>query len=228
MVASVFARARLLVGAGVGTALDAAERASGTSLMRQALRELDDAATDTVKQRDAARRRGVRLIESERIGTERVATLGDQARFALREGRDELAKALLAEQIAVEAELAAIRSARDEASADEQAAEQAAADLKARRTGMAAELKAHEAVVASVGRGATGKIDRRVARAEESFERALVGRRNGSGLPPSPPRTTGIDALERERAVADRLAAMRAENGNAPPAKRRGKRLTPP
>ena len=224
MAESVLARARRLVGAGVETALGAAERASGTSLMRQALREIDDAIEDLRKRKNDAHRRGLHLAERQRMAGERIARLAEQARFALREGREELAEAAIAEQIALEEQVGALSTARDESVADEQRAEAAVADLTIRRTRMAAELKTYESAVAVGAGGVPGKAERRGARAEAAFERALAGGDDKLATPTGTQRVTEIDILQRERAAADRLAAMRAENEDEPSVKKSRKR----
>ena len=89
------------------------------------------------------------------------------------------------------------------------------AALAARKTQMEAELAAFEAARADTMLGGDGPtrrdqaLQRKVDRAQETFERVMAGA-GGKPAAPADAQEAEIDALRRNAAVAERMAALRA------------------
>ncbi|HYD99126.1 MAG TPA: PspA/IM30 family protein [Alphaproteobacteria bacterium] len=228
MAESIFVRVRRVVAGGVGSALDTAERLGGTSVMRQAIRDLDAAVDRARAEGDAARTRRLQAGRQLQLCRKQLATLKEQARFALARDRADLAEAAIARQLDVESRIAALAKAEADAQAEESRLTQSAAELKLRRGHMDDELRAFEAAqrasaLAGEGPGsADSRLKRRAERAEEAFERALAAAGGTAGTSPgTAAKVAELEALQKEAAIAERLAALRGGGGAAAPKKRR-------
>ncbi|HEX8578538.1 MAG TPA: PspA/IM30 family protein [Allosphingosinicella sp.] len=220
MADSIFVRVQNVLSAAADTTVSFAERASGTSLMREAIRQVaraEDEARECIEGADTKRLHAQRRQQTLR---EQVETLTEQARYALSKNRPDLAEAAVARQIDCE------EQAKQAAAAEREAVEEAArlaeslTALRARKLEMQKELAAFEAAQAEASAASTSARDplkRKMSRAEALFERA-VGASGGVKLGLSPTgdaaRLGEVEALRREDAIAERLAALRA--GSAP------------
>lgn len=214
---SIFVRVQRVVSGGVGSALDAAERLSGTSVMRQAIREMDAAVDKADSERESARARRLQADHHLQACRKQLATLKEQARFALGKQRLDLAEAAVGRQIDVEAQIASLTKAESEARADERRFGESVDALKLRRGQMYEELRAFEATqrAAASDCEAPGspdaRVQRRAERAEEAFERALAaagGLSGGRASPDAAAKVAELEALQKEAAIAERLAAL--------------------
>lgn len=229
---SIFVRVQRVVSGGVGSAVEAAERLSGTSMMRQAIRDMDSAIEKARAEGDSARARRLQAAHRLEECRKQLATLKEQARFALGKDRLDLAEAAIARQLDVEAQIASLAKAETEASAVERRLEESAAELKLRRGQMYDELRSFEAAqrAGSSGENAPGSPDsglqRRAERAQEAFERAMDaagGLSGGRASPESAAKVAEIEALQKEAAIAERLAALRGGGKSAAAAPATGK-----
>ena len=228
---SIFVRVQRVVSGGVGSALDAAERLSGTSVMRQAIREMDAAIEKAHSERETARARRLQAEHHLQACRKQLATLKEQARFALGKQRLDLAEAAVGRQIDVEAQIASLTKAEGEARADERRLGESVDTLKLRRGQMYDELRAFESAqrAAASDCEAPGspdaQVQRRAERAEEAFERALAaagGLGGGRASPDAAAKVAELEALQKEAAIAERLAAL--HEGGKPAAGERGKK----
>jgi phage shock protein A len=234
---SIFVRVQRVVSGGVGSAIDAAERLSGTSVMRQAIREMDSAIEKARTDGDCARAKRLQAAHRLEECRKQLATLKDQARFALGKERLDLAEAAIARQLDVETRIAALTKAETEAAAAERRLNESAAELKLRRGQMYEELRGFEAAqrAGSIGDDSPGSLDQRLQRqaerAQEAFERAMDaagGVSGGRASPEEAAKVAELEALQKEAAIAERLAALRAggktaESGSAPGKRGRAK-----
>lgn len=218
MTDSIFVRVQRVVSGGVETALDAAERLGGVTVMRQAIREMDRAIAKARGDGEDALARRLHADHRLQDCRKQLATLKEQARFALSRSREDLAEAAVRRQIEVEAQVASFARAEAEAAAEERRLEESAAELKLRRRQMEEELRAFETAqrAASSCGEAPGSPDARVKRqaerAEEAFERAMAAAGGMSGGRPSPEagaKVAELEELQKEAAIAERLAALR-------------------
>jgi phage shock protein A len=96
MAVSIFVRVQNVLSAAADTTISFAERASGTSLMREAIRQVaraEDEARECIERADARRLHARGRQETLR---HQVETLGEQARYALGKERPDLAEAAIA------------------------------------------------------------------------------------------------------------------------------------
>ncbi len=219
MTESIFVRVQRVLSTGVESAAEALERVSGTSLMREAIRQVDRAADDILAEREAAKTRRLHAARQHQITRERLATLSEQARFAMSKGREDLAQTAVARQIDYEAQADQLKKVQAEAAEEEGRLAECLAALKIRKAQMEKELAAFQA--AQRGTSCTGAatrptpIDRtehKVARAEAAFERAMNAAGAAVGLMDAgeAAKLSEVDALRKDDQVAERLAALRA------------------
>lgn len=218
MADSIFVRVQRVMSGGVGSAIDAAERLSGTSVMRQAIREMDCAIEKARAEGESARSKRLQAAHRLQESRKQLATLKEQARFALGKDRLDLAEAAIARQLDVETQIASLTKAEAEASATERRLDESAAELRLRRGQMYDELRGFEAAqrAGSTGEDGAGSLDshlqRRAERAQEAFERAMDsagGLSGGRASPEAAAKVAELEALQKEAAIAERLAALR-------------------
>lgn len=212
---SIFVRVQRIISAGADSAVSAAERASGSGLMREAIRQVERAVDEVRDEQDRANARRRDAERQQRLVRERIDTLKEQARFALSKGRDDLAEAAVATQIEQERELARLKQAEVEADETLSRLDGCLAELRLKKTQMEKELAGFQASRT----GAAGAADRaeraarRAARAEEAFERAMsaaggVGARVDADCAA---KLAEVEALRKEAEVAARLAELKAK-----------------
>src|SRR3954470_878757 len=75
MAESIFLRVRRLISGSIEDSVDAMERAGGTSVMREAIREVDRAIDEVRSEHEAATARRLQAVRQERLTRERLAGL---------------------------------------------------------------------------------------------------------------------------------------------------------
>ncbi|HYI40750.1 MAG TPA: PspA/IM30 family protein [Allosphingosinicella sp.] len=229
---SIFVRVQRVVSGGASSALDAAERLSGTSVMRQAIREMDSAVEKARTDGEGARAKRLQAAHRLQECRKQLATLKEQARFALGKDRLDLAEAAIARQLDVETQIASLTKAEAEAATAERRLEESAAELKLRRGQMYDELRSFEAAQRAASSGDEGpgspdsRLQRRAERAQEAFERAMEAAGGLSGARASPEaaaKVAELEALQKEAAIAERLAALQGAGKGAGSASTPGK-----
>ena len=219
MAESIFGRVRRVIAASVEDAVDAMERAGGTGVMREAIREVDRILDEVRAEHEAAAARRLQAARQARMFREKAAALEEKAQFALGENRDDLAEAAVARQIDFEAHAVRLDAAQAEAAAEAERLEACLAALGARKQQMEEELAAWEVSrrEAAAGRGTPSRpsrgVEGRVGRAEAAFGRILKDV-NGAGLPRTEARDAAgvaeIELMQRSAAIAQRMEALRA------------------
>jgi phage shock protein A len=229
MVESIFVRVQNVLSSGADTAVSFAEKVSGTSLMREAIRQVERAEDDSVDALHMAKVRRAQAERQEQMLKERAATLDEQARFAITKGRDDLAQAAIARQIECEAQTGQARAAQEEAAAETVRLEECLAALKLRKEQMRKELAAFEAARRTTvpgGTSAADRAERKADRAETLFERSMAAV-GGSDLglmgAEEAAKIAEVEALRKEDTIAARLAAMRDAIASGVSAKRKPK-----
>lgn len=218
---SIFARVRRIISGSIEDAIDAMERAGGTSVMREAIREVDRVIDEARGEHEAAAGRRLQAARQERLFRERLAGLDEKARFALAEGRQDLAEAAIARQLDFEAQAERLRIVQAEAGAEADRLAECLVALKARKVQMEEALAAFELAQrdGACGEGPARRdrgSGRRVDRAEAAFDRAMAGAGGVSGLTRTDAQAAAkvaeIDALQRSAAIAQRLSALRGSH----------------
>ncbi len=220
MAESIFARVRRIISGSVEDAVDAMERAGGPSVMREAIREVDRAIDDVRAEHATAAARRLQAMRHQRLFREKLAALDDKARFALGEGREDLAEAAIARQLDFEAQTERLGVTEAEAAQEAGQLEECLSALTERRAQMEEALAAfetarREAALGGEGPARTGSsTQRRVDRAEAAFDRAMAGAGGAAGVVRSDAKTAArvaeIDVMQRSAVIAQRLAALRA------------------
>ena len=104
MAESIFARVSRLLSATVEDAVDRMEQAGGDVVMQEAIREADRAIDQVKAERESAMARRLQAARQQKMLTERAEELTAKAKFAVSQGRDDLAEAALSRQIDFEAQ----------------------------------------------------------------------------------------------------------------------------
>jgi phage shock protein A len=225
MAESVLKRVQRVVSAGVETAVDAAERLSGASLMREAVREVDRNIEKLTADRLTAKTKRLQAEHQQKACRDLLAGLDEQGRFALQKGRDDLAQVAVLRQLDLEDQIARLTAFSREKANEEKAFDAAIAALRLRKTKMEAELGSLEAArnAASTAAGAGGaRLDRKVALAEAAFDRGMAAAGGIAGVRTAV-HVAEIDELQKQQLVADRLAELRGAAGVDEPTRSKSK-----
>jgi phage shock protein A len=219
MAESLFARVSRLLSATVEDTVDRMEQAGGDAVMREAIREADRAIDQVKADLQSTMARRLQAARQQTMLNERVEELTAKAKFALGKGREDLAEAALSRQIDFEEQGKKLDEVQQQARAEEQRLEQGLAALSARKRQMEDALQAYlisrrEAALGGdaprPGRSAEKKLDT----AEQAFDRAMAGAA-GVGFARADAdmisRVAEIDGMQKSATVADRLAALKAQ-----------------
>ena len=209
---SIFVRVQRVVSGGVGSAIDAAERLSGTSVMRQAIRDMDSAIEKARGEREGARARRLQAEHHPAPGMPQAA--GDaQGAGALRRSAStasDLAEAAIARQLDVETQIASLTKAGDRGESRrgirlERQRRPRSSFAAARCSRNCAPSRRPSAPASTDFEAPTSpesRLQRRAERAEEAFERALAaagGLSGGRATPRPPPRSPSSRRSRRKR-----------------------------
>src|SRR5215469_2931396 len=99
MAESIFARVSRLLSASVEDAVDRMEQAGGDAVMREAIREADRAIDQVKADHETAMGRRLQAARQQQMLAKKLEELTAKAKFAVAEGRDDLAEAALSRQI---------------------------------------------------------------------------------------------------------------------------------
>jgi len=218
MAESLFLRVRRLLSARVEDTVDKMELAGGDAVMREAIREVDRAIDDVRGDQEAAMARRLQAARQQKMLADRVAQLNEKAKFAIAEGRDDLAEAALSRAIDFENESAKLDNVQNVAAEEEARLDDNLAALKTRKQQMeealsAFEISQREAELGGDGPGRTERaVEKKVERAEQAFDRAMTGA-GGVGFTRADAdtinRVAEIDGMQKSATVAARLAALK-------------------
>ncbi|MEM8972652.1 MAG: PspA/IM30 family protein [Pseudomonadota bacterium] len=220
----LMSRVQRLVTGSVSDFVDTIENAAPETVMRESIREIDRAADDVrhelgraIADRHNANRR---LMEA----TSKHEDLAEKARFALEQGRDDLAKAAIARQLDMEAQIPILAASLKEVAAEQVELEGYVSALLARRREMEADLETYlesRATVSGDGSEDAGpaklqklSAEKKATKAESAFNRVL---KSASGLAATSPADTEtaaklaeLESVTRDHRVEERLAALKA------------------
>lgn len=219
MAESILKRIKRIISGNVYDTVDAMERAGGSSVMREAIREVDRIVDEAKNERDTTTAARLQAVRLQGLYKERLDTLQEKAEFAIDQGREDLAEAALHRQVEFENQIEALAKAEETAAEKERHLEESLASLSMRKAQMEEELKAFETARRDAGVAADGGIsnekqkENRVERAETAFDRALSGVGGKLGLDrgdmENAAKVVEIDALQKTAVIADRMEALR-------------------
>jgi len=218
MAEAFYMRAKRVVSSGIEGSLDKLERASGTGLMRQAIREVDHAIDKVQIEQDAATDRKIQAASQQKSIALKIEEWGEKAAFTLEKGRDDLAEASIGRQMELEKQLNQFAEVETSSATEAEKLSESLIALKARRSEMDQELREFEKAVRDSQLGGTEKadfertIERKVEKAQQAFDRSmgLVSEGNGSGIDAEfAKQSADIDALQRDTEIQDRMAELK-------------------
>jgi phage shock protein A len=220
MAESIFARVSRLLSATVEDAVDRMEQAGGDAVMREAIREADRAIDQVKAQLESTMARRLQAARQQKMLAERAEELTTKARFAVSKGREDLAEAALSRQVDFEVQAKELDAVQQQAHEEEQRLEAGLAALGARKRQMEDALQAYlvsRREAASGGDGPTRpdrSAEKKVDAAEQAFDRAMAGA-GGVGFARADAdtinRVAEIDGLQKSATIAERLAALKAQ-----------------
>ena len=224
MAESIFLRVRRLLNARVEDSVDAMERANSDGTMREAIREVDRAIDEVRGDKEAAMTRRLQAARQREMIAKKVEELTGKARFALNEGREDLAEGALSRQVDLEEQAAKLEKLEVLTREEEGKLEESLTALRARKTEMEEALAAFMIARqdASMG-GDSGlenkaDVEKKIRNAEAAFDRAMTGA-GGVGFTRSDAKAINsvaeIDTMVKTASVAERLAALKLEAGKA-------------
>ncbi len=219
MAESIFARVSRILSAHVEDTVDQMEQAGGEAVMREAVREADRAIDQVKAQHEAVMARRLQAARQQQMLAKRLEELTEKAKFAIKEGREDLAEAALSRQIDLEGQVQTFDQIQVQAREEEARLEDGLASLKARKTQMEEALSAYaiaqrEAALGGDGPSRAGRsAEKKVDAAEQAFDRAMSGA-GGVGFTRADAETINrvaeIDGLQKSATVAERLAALKS------------------
>ena len=220
MAESIFARISRLLSASVEDSVDRLEQAGGEAVMREAIREADRAVDQVKAELESVVSHRLQAARQQQMLDKRVDELNGKAKFALDEGREDLAEAALSRQIDFEAQAKALGEVQDRTREEEARLEKGLAALKARKSQMQDALTAYELAKREASQGCGTdrshrghSAEKQVDAAEQAFDRAMTGV-GGLGFKRADAdtihRVAEIDGLQKSAAIAERLAALKA------------------
>lgn len=219
MAESLKARVGRIVAGGAHALLDRLEDLNPQAAMDQAVREAEAVIDDVrhelgtvVANRHLAQQQHARLNRSHE-------DLREQISQALAAGREDLARAAVARQLDIEAQIPVLETTLADLARQEQELQGFTAALLAKRREMREALTAFRqsrATGASVTQAAgASAVEQRLAQVTDAFERVYQRQTGLAGTPPSgdvdqAARLAELEALVRDHQIAERLARIKA------------------
>jgi len=201
--------------------VDRMEKAGGDAVMREAIREADRAIDEVKAELEATMARRLQAARQQKMFTERAEQLTAKAKFAISQGRDDLAEAALSRQVDFELQTKKLEAVQQQAREEEQRFEGCVTALNARKRQMEDALEAYLMSRREAALGGDGptrpsrSAEKRVDAAEQAFDRAMAGI-GGVGFARADAdtinRVAEIDGMQKSATIAERLAALKAEH----------------
>jgi phage shock protein A len=219
MAETIFARVSRLLSATVEDAVDRIEQAGGDAVMREAIREAQRAIDQVKAELESTMARRLQAARQQKMYVDHAEEHTAKAKFAVSQGRDDLAEAALSRQIDFEAQTKKLDAVQQQAREEEQRLENAVTALNARKRQMEDALQAYliSRREAAPGGGPTRpgpSAEKKVDAAEQAFDRAMAGA-GGVGFTRADADTVNrvaeIDGMQKSATVAERLAALKAQ-----------------
>ncbi|MDZ4349711.1 MAG: PspA/IM30 family protein [Xanthomonadaceae bacterium] len=221
---SLTSRVGRLIAGSFNAVVDAVEDAAPEVVMEQAVREIDSAIADV--RADLGKIEAQRHLTAKRLAEDsaRQEQLGDQARLAIAQNREDLASAAVERQIDIEAQMPVLESRLADLAEEKSRLEGYIAALQAKKREMREALAEFRKVQAAQkpagdGSGAAARAgadaQTRAERAGDAFDRVFqrqTGLSGTSGTPAgSAAQLAELEELSRRNRVAERLAQLKAD-----------------
>lgn len=220
MAETIFTRVSRLLSATVEDTVDRMEQAGSDAVMREAIREADRAIDQVKTELEAAMTRRLQAARQQKMLAERAEELTAKAKFAVNQQRDDLAEAALSRQIDFEEQAKKLDAVQQQSRELEQRLEDSLTALQARKRQMEDTLQAFLLSRQQAALGGDGPVhpnrsaEKKLDAAEQAFDRAMTGA-GGVGFTRTDATTINrvaeIDGMQKGANVAERLAALKAE-----------------
>jgi len=215
---SLAARVKRLVSGGANMIVAAVEAMAPEMVMEEAVREIDRAVEDVRAELGQVLTRQYHATQRLAAENERHESLKEKIRIALKESRDDLAEAGVAQLLDIEAQIPLLEATAIETRSAQTELESFVAALQARKREMTAELNAYRSARSTAeteAEAAPSSVRKRVQSAQSAFDRVMDGA-GGLGLGSVPdPKTAKVNAeleeLARKNRIKERLAALKEE-----------------
>jgi phage shock protein A len=176
---SIVVRVKRIVTANVFDVVERMEKSQAEIVMKEAVREVETAIADIRGEQGKAKLRHVQATKQHEAHQKKVAELAEKMEFAIEQDRDDLAKAAIARQIDLEAQMKVLTEAVAEAETEDAKLADYVVALQARKRDMEEQLKIIIAAKADVAATMPGaNVTAPMARADnatEVFRRAMDG-----------------------------------------------------
>ncbi len=216
---SLAMRVKRLVSGGANMIVAAVEAMAPEMVMDEAIREIDRAVGDVRSELGQVLTRQYHATQRLAAENERHESLKEKIRIALKEGREDLAEAGVAQLLDIEAQIPVLEATAIETRSAQTELESFIAALQARKREMIAERNAYRSARSSaeaVAESAAPSVRQRVQNAQSAFDRVMDG---AGGMPLSgavaDPKTAKVNAeleeLTRRNRIKERLAALKED-----------------
>jgi len=199
-------RVSRLISGSLNAVIDAAENASPLIVMKESIREVEQATTEVrtelgklVVQQHTTQNR----IDSEQ---KKHQELSEQISFALKEGREDLAEAAISRQMDIEVQLPILKNSLEDASKEGEELEGFIAALQAKKREMQDELKFFES---QSKESSIDSTQDQVSKAESAFNR-VMGMNTPSSIKTDESKLAELEELTRKNRIQERLSKMKA------------------
>lgn len=213
-----------LLSASAHSLLDNLEGRNPEAMMSHFIRELDDAIAEVAAalgRDEAAKHLAATSIARQ---NNEIETLAERIELAVKEGKDDAAKAGIAKQLDLEDTIAALHRSLDEASDKAGEHEKTLLGLRAKRREMESALQAfvasHAGTAGGSGAptgGAAPSSRDKADKAEAGFNRTMARATGVSGTVTSseadPGQLKALETMQRNHRIAERLARVKAAAG---------------
>jgi phage shock protein A len=159
-------------------------------------------------------------MRQQRMFRDQLAALGEKARFAMAENREDLAEAAVSRQLDFEAQAERLNKVEADAASEAARLDECLSALNTRKQQMEEALAAFETAQREASFGGEGPVrpdrqtERRVDKAEQAFDRAMAGAGGVAGFTRGDAQTVQkvaeLATLQKSAAIAERMAALRS------------------
>lgn len=225
----IAARVGRILSGGFNQLVDALENAAPETVMEEAVREVDSAIDDV--RAELGRILANKHLASKRLmdASTRHEDLTDKIDLAIKEGRDDLAEAAVAQQLDLEAQMPVLERTINDAAEEEHELEGFVAALQARKRQMKDELSefrrsraeaaaaAGDSPTAGGSAGRSHRVQSKADKAGSAFDRVLekqTGLASGDTSLKRSGQLAELEDMHRRNRIQERLAAAKAKVEN--------------
>jgi phage shock protein A len=187
MTESLIVRVKRIVSGNVMDVVDRMEKSQAEIVMKEAIREVARAVSDLRDEQGKVLLRASQAQKQTAAYTTKIADLDGKVELAVSQGRDDLAKAAISQQVDLEAQIKVLADAAAEAEAEQTKLTEYVVALQARQRDMEHELKTIASARAAAETAMPSTLNKngplaRADNAAEVFKRAMVSGSHLTGI----------------------------------------------